>query len=209
MKSDDLILKEITRMNARINEIYKQFGKDSRQAQHVDFILNGTGSHVFGQDVRTSKNGVPQFSKSKKAIERFKTSAEHDRILRRIDKVNTAGQQKQKILEAYKKRTGVTDVPKRAAKQAIEEEVNFMDSLENRLNQALQKMYELQRKLGAKFKEYDDIQGISRGAYTSQKDIEKMIEIAESTAEKYDNMTIDEFSKYMQENGNPFTRGKW
>lgn len=182
--------RELNRINRQIRQAYKKLGKDSRLYQQYETLLYSkqTGSKSRDKSapasyrdlVRYDKNGVPQLSRSKSSIRLVQTGGAAQAIIN-LGRMQTVQQAEAAMIKAYEKRTGQTVKGAKQKQAAVKEEAEHYLRIGSRLQAALHELYRIEEDRGVKFKSHDDIKKLSKGRWTSEKDIQQMIDIAEKT----------------------------
>lgn len=187
------IKREIDRINRQIRQAYTKLGADSRLAQQYETLLYGgekrkseTISDMRGkgfEGVRYTKEGIPQISASKAAIWDFANVTAYEKQLKILGKQQTVQAAQNAMIKAYEKRTGVTVKGRSAMQAALAEEKERYTESEKAFVGQLAKLYEIEKKRGVRLKAYEDIKALSKGRWTSEKDLQKMQEIVEKAIE--------------------------
>lgn len=188
-------------LNTKITKIAQTFGTDSRQYRQIEEILTGYDASgrqknrfsILTVGATREKDGIIQVSRSRKALAELEIS-QYKKALTRIARLPSAAQHQKKIVEKWREEhtdpvTGKAPKLSKAEKAAIvSEAVNRDVSLNNRLEAALQALYEIQAETGEEFAVMSQIRGLSRGRWTELSDLEKMVELAEQAADDEDAM---------------------
>ncbi len=188
-------------LNTKITKIAQTFGTDSRQYRQIEEILTGYDASgrqknrfsILAVGATREKDGIIQVSRSRKALAELEIS-QYKNALTRIARLPSAAQHQKKIVEKWREEhtdpvTGKAPKLSKAEKAAIvSEAVNRDVSLNNRLEAALQALYEIQAETGEEFAVMSQIRGLSRGRWTELSDLEKMVELAEQAADDEDAM---------------------
>lgn len=184
------VKREIDRINRQIRQAYTKFGADSRLAQQYDTLLYGgekkkkeTISDIRGkgfEGVRYTKEGIPQISASKAAIWDFANISAFEKQLQILGKQQTVQATQKAMIKAYEMRTGQRIKGRAAMQAALSEEIERYKELEGTFSAQMAKVYEIERKKGVRLKAVEDIKALSKGRWTSEKDLQKMMEIAQS-----------------------------
>lgn len=188
-------------LNTKITKIAQTFGTDSRQYRQIEEILTGYDASgrqknrfsILTVGATREKDGIIQVSRSRKALAELEIS-QYKKALTRIARLPSAAQHQKKIVEKWREEhtdpvTGKAPKLSKAEKAAIVSEAVSRDvSLNNRLEAALQALYEIQAETGEEFAVMSQIRGLSRGRWTELSDLEKMVELAEQAADDEDAM---------------------
>lgn len=185
--------KLVQSVNRKIAGIAAKLGTDSRAYKQIEDILwgmNAAGKRVQRYNVGSAgfvrdKNGIVQISRSTKALANLEIK-NYMKALRKIAQLPTAAQIEKKIIQAYEETHGVKIKGKANKQQIVQQALQKDLSLGSRLDQALQALYTLRDQIGMELKTISDIKSLSKGRYTSQDDLEKMIELAEAEIAKED-----------------------
>lgn len=191
-KEQQNIDREINRINRQIRQAFTILGKESRLAKQYETILSGytESGKQTNRDapmqhagmLRQTKTGIPQLSRSKKTIEMIRTGSIGNTLMQ-LGRQQTVQEAQKAMVKAYEKRYGQKVKGKAATKAAIQSEVNLYNKTQSRMSSALKEMYRIERERGIKFKNHDDIKKLSKGRWTSQEDLEKMIDLAEKVVQ--------------------------
>lgn len=206
--------KLVKALNTKIMKIAKEFGTESRSYQQINEILSGYNAaghrtnrfSILSGGFTREKDGVIQISRSVKSLANLEIK-QYMRALKRVAQLPSAATIKKNIVNARiaahtttDPKTGKKKKPKltKADKAQIVQEAMQRDrNLAQRLEKALGEMYQLQQKYGYEFKNLQDIKALSRGRFTSEEDLLKMIEIAEQTVKNEDQqIQADLFAGY-------------
>lgn len=182
--------RELNRINRQIRQAYKKLGKDSRLYQQYETLLYSKQTDSKSRDksapasyrdlVRYDKNGVPQLSRSKSSIRLVQTGGAAQAIIN-LGRMQTVQQAEAAMVKAYEKRTGQTVKGAKSKRAAVKDEAEHYLKIGSRLQGALHELYRIEQDRGVKFKSHDDIKKLSKGRWTSEKDLQEMINIAEKT----------------------------
>lgn len=200
-KEQQNIDREINRINRQIRQAFTILGKESRLAKQYETILSGysEGGKQINKDapmqydkmLRYTNAGIPQLSRSKKTIEMIRTGSIGNTLIQ-LGRQQTVQKAQKAMVKAYEKRTGKKVKGKAAAKVAVESEVNLYNKTQNRMSSALMEMYRIERERGVKFKNHDEIKKLSKGRWTSQEDLDKMISLAEEAVQNENAAVIEQ-----------------
>lgn len=189
-KEQQNIDREINRINRQIRQAFTIMGKESRLAKQYETILSGysEGGKQINKDapmqydkmLRYTNAGIPQLSRSKKTIEMIRTGSIGNTLIQ-LGRQQTVQEAQKAMVKAYEKRTGQKVKGKAAAKAAVQSEVNLYKKTQSKMSSALMEMYRIEKERGVKFKNHDEIKKLSKGRWTSQEDLDKMIDLAEET----------------------------
>lgn len=183
--------RELSRINRQIRQAFTKLGKDSRLAQQYETLLYSKQSgSKHGKDktapasykdlVRYDKNGVPQLSRSKSSIRLVQTGGAAQAIIN-LGRMQTVQQAEAAMIKAFEKRTGQKVKGAKSKRAAVKDEAEHYLKIGSRLQGALHELYRIEQDRGVKFKSHDDIKKLSKGRWTSEKDLQEMISIAEKT----------------------------
>lgn len=186
------VKREIDRINRQIRQAYTKFGKESRLAQQYETLLYGgkRGGETVAQmrgkgfeGVRYTKEGIPQISASKGAIWDFANISAYEKQLKILGKQQTVKSTQQAMIKAFEKRTGQSVKGRAATQSALEEETKRYQEIEKTFSAQLAKLYEIEKKRGVRLKAHDEIKALSKGRWTSDSDMQKMLEIVRKAIE--------------------------
>lgn len=197
--------RELNRINSQIRQAYKQLGAESRLAKQYEILLTGyseTGRNVNknapmqqgGEKsmLRYNKAGIPQLSRTAAHIRAIQAGALANSIMQ-LGRMQTVSQAKKATIAAYEKRTGQKAKTAKEKQAAFEAEKKRYTEMQGALGKALTEMYKIERERGVKFKNHDEIKSLSKGRWTSDKDLEKMIELAQDTVSNEAAAVVSEF----------------
>jgi len=184
--------RQVRRLNSYLQKTAKSFGTNSIQYRELTAQLRlayGKGSTAL-----TEKNGVMQISRSKQALQSSMEDFRHRAVQRAIQSVDIERDRK-RLLEAYKERTG-TDPAKvdpsikgsqrlkvraQQINQAIKDQADYYATIDDRIDEALQALYDLETEMGEISQTHMDIKRMSRGNWTSLKTKMDMLSRLQST----------------------------
>lgn len=216
MQEMDKVVKAINSKIQKIAETfgtssrqYKQIeeiltGYDSSGRQRNRFSILSVGS------IR-EKDGVIQLSRSRKALAELEISS-YNKALQRVAKLPTAAATVRKIAKAYeaeqlrqmeqaykeahggaepsdrerRKMERTAKLSKAEAAAFAKEQVAADVRIGDRLEQALARLYRLQEEQGVEFTAIAEIRKLSRGQWTRNEDLIKMLDIAEQAIKSED-----------------------
>ena len=194
--------RELYRINRQIVQAYKVFGQSGRLAQQYETLLYTSGKGRGKSDktapasyqtlVRKNKAGIPQLARSKAAIRLVQSGGAANAIMQ-LGRMQTVAQAKKASIAAYEKRTGQKAKTAKDKQAAFEAEKKRYTEMQGALGKALTEMYKIERERGVKFKNHDEIKNLSKGSWTSDKDLEKMIELAQDTVSNEAAAVVSEF----------------
>lgn len=182
------IKREIDRINRQIRQAFTKFGAESRLAKQYETLLNAGDSSIaskggaFYQGVRYTKTGIPQISAGKASIKEFANITAYEKQLKILGRQQTVQKAQKAMIRAYEERTGQKVKGRKAEKAAVQSEVERYKRNEAAFDNAMQKIYEIEKKRGVRLKAHEDIKKLSKGRWTSDDDFKKMQEIAEKAA---------------------------
>lgn len=200
--ADELqVMKEIQRINFQMRSAAKEFGMNSRLYQQYESLLfprsnTGLGS---GRMHRHMKSGVVQLRTDKAAIKQY-VLGDYRRDLKQLGQMQTVGQTKKNMLEAYQARNPKVDpesLKTRAGrKAAIEEEKKYDQGLFDQVSQFLDLYYKLEDKLlptGGEFATHQQLRDISRGHWSSYDELRQMLDVAKKELEAEQHNVVQNF----------------
>ncbi len=177
--------REISRINRQIRQAYKTFGSEGRLAEQYATLLGtrarGSLRSVAAENtgiIREGKDGIPQISRSKQALNIYQASKPAQRAIKQLSRMQTVQSAKAAMVKAYEKRTGETVGKSRSAKKAaFEAELEDYKQKQINFNNARLQMYALEKKKGGiRFKAHDEIKMMSKGRWTSAETFKAMQE---------------------------------
>lgn len=183
--------RELNRINRQIRQAFKKLGRESRLAQQYETILytkgkggrkDTTAPAQYQDLVRYDKNGVPQLARSKKAIGLVQHGGAANAIMQ-LGRMQTVKEAEAAMIKAYEKRTGQTVKGAASKRAAVQEEAQHYQKIGSRLEGALHELYRIEEERGVKFRNHDEIKKLSKGRWTSEEDLQKMVEMAEQTVQ--------------------------
>lgn len=190
----------IRSINRQLVTAARVFGKDHHLYQRYEAIISGYAhenapkrsftSLAEGQLTRFNKEGVLQLSRSKGDIAQYDITA-YRRVLRQLSKQQKTSVVKRHVLEAFTKRTGKTAKTAAEKRAAIAEELEAEKTAQNQFSQVRDRVYEIIEQRGIRFQAVEDVKAISRGSFTSYKDLAKMTEIYQKVLEGEDKRIIE------------------
>ena len=206
--------KLVKALNTKIMKIAKELGTDSRSYQQINEILSGYNAaghrtnrfSILSGGFTREKDGVIQISRSVKSLANLEIK-QYMRALKRVAQLPSFATIKKNIVNAWiaehtttDPKTGKQKKPKltKADKAQIVKEAFERDkTIAKRLEKTLEQFYALQQKYGYEFKSLQEIKALSRGRFTSEENLLKMIEIAENTIRNEDQqIQADLFAGY-------------
>ena len=202
--------REIDRINRQIRQAFQKLGKESRLAGQYETILYGGTKkksetiadvriYVKGKSesaVRYTKEGIPQIRVTQGTIYDFQNVKPLQRQLKQLGQQQTVASAQKAMIKAYEKRTGQKIKGRSATAAAISEEVERYQTSEAAFRGTLQKLYAIEKERGVRLKAIDDIKAISKGHWTSDKEFESMVRIAdEALRADGGEPSTDEFAK--------------
>lgn len=216
MQEMDRVVKALNSKIQKIAETFGTSSRQYRQIEEILTGYDSSGRQrnrfsILSVGGLREKDGVIQLSRSRKALAELEISS-YNKALQRVAKLPTAAatikkiakaheaEQLRKMEQAYKEAHGGAEPSDRErrkmekavklsrsdaaalAKEKIAEDVRIGD----RLEQALAKLYALQEEEGVEFTAITEIRKLSRGQWTKQEDLVKMLDIAEQAAKAED-----------------------
>lgn len=180
MKSLKDIDREIKRINRQISQAAKTFGKESRLYEQYEAVLfprSGTG---LGGAILTRENkaGVIQISRSKSALLQIQAITQYQTQLNNIGRMQTVQETKQKMIEAYERRTGVEVKGKQMKEEVVKSEVLAYQNMQALFAKHLQELYSIERETGVELEVHSQIKDITKGRWTSEADLKRMNNLA-------------------------------
>ena len=200
-----MVLRQIERLNYQLRAIAKEFGQESRLYSHYENFLTSTRKNTLGDAglLRETKEGaVLQLRADRKAVREIMTYTQYQKQLNRASKFRTLGEEKQKMLEGYEKRTGksLEKASRKEKKAAYEEERKFEREVYEKVNDTLYRYYELEKEVadGKEFVSHDELRRLSKGIHTDPEDLARMVEIAQAEINAAQHQIKDEYDDYLK-----------
>ena len=174
--------RELSRINRQIKQAYKIFGSEGRLPEQYSTLLEtrarGSLRAQAAEDaglIRYDKNGVPQISRSTKALSIIQANKTAQRAVKQLGRMQTVQHAKESMLKAFEKRTGKTvGKSRQAKKEALQEEIKHYSTKQGEFNRTKDEMYKLETKYGIRFKAHDELKMMSKGHWTSDKLLQDM-----------------------------------
>lgn len=177
-----LVDAQIRRINRKIASI-AELGLESRQYQQIQTILENKGQTSWGtlsgEMTLRNKEGILQLSRTKAALNMFQIQ-EYQRVLRQLDRLQSAAKAKKFMIKAFESRTGQTVKTKAEKAAAVSEEVSHYNDIQKRLEKAAGEMYRIEKERGIRFQAHSEMQKKSKGRWTSNKTLEEMLDSVEA-----------------------------
>lgn len=186
-----LVDAQIRRINRKLAS-FAALGTESRQYQQIETILmnkDTTWGTLSGEMTLKNEKGYIQISRSKGALNMF-TLDEYQRVLRQLDRLQSAGAAKRAMVKAYKERTGISPKTKAEKAAAVEEEIRHYQSIQRRLEKAAGEMYKIEKERGIRFEAHSQMQKKSKGRWTSNKTLEEMLDAVEAVVRGEDQRIV-------------------
>lgn len=186
-----LVDAQIRRINRKLAS-FAALGTESRQYQQVETILMNKETSwgtMSGEMTIRSDKGYMQLSRTKAALNMF-TLDEYQRVLRQLDRLQSAGAAKRAMVKAYKERTGISPKTKAEKAAAVEEEIRHYQSIQRRLEKAAGEMYKIEKERGIRFEAHSQMQKKSKGRWTSNKTLEEMLDAVEAVVRGEDQRIV-------------------
>lgn len=216
MQEMDRVVKALNSKIQKIAETFGTSSRQYRQIEEILTGYDSSGKQrnrfsILSVGGIREKDGVIQLSRSRKALAELEISS-YNKALQRVAKLPSAASTVRKIAkaheaeqlrqmeQAYKEAHGGAEPSDRErrkmerqvrlsradasalAKEKVAEDVRIGD----RLEQALSKLYQLQQEEGVEFTAITEIRKLSRGQWTKQEDLVKMLDIAEQAVKTED-----------------------
>ena len=177
-----LVDAQIRRINRKIASI-AELGLESRQYQQIQTILENKGQTSWGtlsgEMTLRNKEGILQLSRTKAALNMFQIQ-EYQRVLRQLDRLQSAAKAKKFMIKAFESRTGQKVKTKAEKAAAVSEEVSHYNDIQKRLEKAAGEMYRIEKERGIRFQAHSEMQKKSKGRWTSNKTLEEMLDSVEA-----------------------------
>lgn len=177
-----IMLRQIERINFQLRQAVKEFGKDSRLYGQYENILTSTRKNTLADAglIRETSSGILQLKADKRAIREYMNYTSYEKSVARLLKMQTVGQVKQAMINAYSARTKIKVTTRAERKAAFESEKKLDNHLFHELDRILYQYYKLEDELGngREFVSHDEIRSISEGYWSSTEDLQRMLKIA-------------------------------
>ena len=209
MQEMDKVVKAINSKIQKIAKTFGTSSRQYRQIEEILTGYDSSGRQrnrfsILSVGGIREKDGVIQISRSRKALAELEITS-YNKALQRVAKLPSAASTVRKIAKAHeaeqmrqmvqeykeshggaepsakeRRRMAKTTKLTRAqatslAKEQVVEDIRIGD----RLEQALSKLYQLQEEDGVEFTAITEIRKLSRGQWTKQEDLIKMLDLAE------------------------------
>ena len=187
---EQMIDREIKRINNQIKQAYTKLGAESRLAkQYETILLESRGKNQAPAHIRTMqkgetksavtyKDGIPQISRSTATIRAIKAGAGANAVMQ-LGRMQTVQQAQKAMIKAFEKRTGQQAKGRKAQQAALQEERQRYQRTQGAFAALLGRYYTLEKQLGVRFRSHDEIQKLSKGYWTSDEDFSRMRKIVE------------------------------
>lgn len=173
---------QIRRINRKIASI-AELGLESRQYQQIQTILENKGQTSWGtlsgEMTLRNKEGILQLSRTKAALNMFGIQ-EYQRVLKQIDRLQSAAKSKKFMIKAFENRTGQKVRTKAEKAAAVSEEISHYNDIQKRLEKAAGEMYRIEKERGIRFQAHSEMQKKSKGRWTSNQTLEEMLDSVEA-----------------------------
>lgn len=177
-----IMLRQIERINFQLRQAVKEFGKESRLYGQYENILTATRKNTLADAglIRETSSGILQLKADKRAIREYMNYTSYEKTVDRLLKMQTVGQVKQAMINAYSARTKINVKTRAERKAAFESEKRLDNYLFAQLDRVLYQYYKLEGEMGngREFVSHDEIRSISSGYWTSTEDLQRMLKIA-------------------------------
>lgn len=177
-----IMLRQIERINFQLRQAVKEFGKESRLYGQYENILTATRKNTLADAglIRETSSGILQLKADKRAIREYMNYTSYEKTVDRLLKMQTVGQVKQAMINAYSARTKINVKTRAELKAAFESEKRLDNYLFAQLDRVLYQYYKLEGEMGngREFVSHDEIRSISSGYWSSTEDLQRMLKIA-------------------------------
>ena len=189
----------IRSINRQLVTAAETFGKNHHLYQRYEAIISGYAhenavkkSHTSlaeGQLTRFNKAGVLQLSRSKADLSQYDITA-YKRVLKQLSRQQKTRTVKKHILQAFTEQTGKT--PRTAAEKraAIAEQLEAERIAGSQFAKVRDRVYEIMEQRGIRFQAVEDVKAISKGSFTSNKELREMTEIYQRVLDDEDQRII-------------------
>ena len=204
--ADELtVLRQIERINYQLRAIAKEFGTSSRLYRHYENFLTSTKKNTLAEAglIRETKQGqLLQIRADKQAVQEIQRFTAYQKAVGRVGRFATVGQQKKRMVEAYRKRTGVKEdyeFTRAEEREAYRQEKQFEKDVYDTVNDVLYRYYELEKDVadGKEFVSHDQLRRFSKGSWTDPEDLKEMIRIANEELAKEQHEIKEEYDDYL------------
>lgn len=204
--ADELtVLRQIERINYQLRAIAKEFGTQSRLYRHYENFLTSTKKNTLADAglIRETKQGqLLQIRADKKAVQEIQRFTAYQKAVGRVGRFATVGQQKKRMVETYRKRTGVKEdyeFSRAEEREAYRQEKQFEKDVYETVNDVLYRYYELEKDVadGKEFVSHDQLRRFSKGSWTDPEDLKEMIRIANEELAKEQHEIKEEYDDYL------------
>lgn len=187
---------QIRRINRKIKAI-ADLGLDSRQYQQIMTIFGETAKKgeylswgtLGGEMTLRNKEGVLQLSRTKQALGMYSLN-EYQRVLRQIDRLQSAAKAKKAMVKAFEQRTGIKARTKAEQAAAVAEEVSHYQDIQKRLEKATGELYRIEKERGIRFQAHSELQKKSKGRWTSEKTLQEMLDSVDAVLKGEDQRIV-------------------
>lgn len=196
-----IMLRQIERINYQLRQVVKEFGMDSRIYNQYENMLTSTRKNTLADAglIRETSTGVLQLRADKRAIREYMDYTAYEKSVDRLLKMQTVGQVKQAMIDAYHARTKI-DVKTRAERKAAFESEKRLDAhLFKELDRILYQYYKLEDDIGngRELASHDQLRAISTGFWSSHEDLQEMLRIANAELQANEHKVKKEYDDYL------------
>lgn len=188
---------QIRRINRKIKAI-ADLGIESRQYQQIMTIFGETAKKkddylswgtMSGEMTLRNKEGVLQLSRTKQALGMY-SLGEYQKVLRQIDRLQSAAKAKKAMVKAFEQRTGMKARTKAEQAAAVAEEVSHYHDIQKRLEKATGELYRIEKERGIRFQAHSELQKKSKGRWTSEKTLQEMLDSVDAVLKGEDQRIV-------------------
>lgn len=177
-----IMLRQIERINFQLRQAVKEFGTESRLYGQYENILTATRKNTLADAglIRETSSGILQLKADKRSIREYMNYTSYEKTVDRLLKMQTVGQTKQAMINAYSARTKMQVKTRAERKAAFESEKRLDNYLFSELDRILYQYYKLEGEMGngREFVSHDEIRAISTGYWSGTEDLQRMLKIA-------------------------------
>ena len=196
-----IMLRQIERINYQLRQAVKEFGTDSRIYNQYENMLTSTRKNTLADAglIRETSTGILQLRADKRAIREYMNYTAYEKSVDRLLKMQTVGQVKQAMIDAYSARTKMSVKTRAERKAAFESEKRLDNHLFAELDRILYLYYKLENEIGngRELASHDQLRAISTGFWSSHEDLQEMLRIANAELKANEHKVKKEYDDYL------------
>lgn len=196
-----IMLRQIERINYQLRQVVKEFGMDSRIYNQYENMLTSTRKNTLADAglIRETSTGILQLRADKRAIREYMDYTAYEKSVDRLLKMQTVGQVKQAMIDAYSARTKMSVKTRAERKAAFESEKRLDNHLFAELDRILYQYYKLEDDIGngRELASHDQLRAISTGFWSSHEDLQEMLRIANAELQANEHKVKKEYEDYL------------